>query len=295
MKIAFLGLGKMGRAMAGHLLAAGHDVTVWNRTSARTEELAAKGARVATTPAEAVAGTEAVVSMLFNDQAYEEIFFGAEREANLIGALRPGQTHVAMGTISVALSERLAAGHAQHGVDYVAAPVFGRPSVAEAGKLWIVAAGQAATIEKMQPVFAPISRGVSVVGKEPAQAHAVKLGGNFLISAMLHGLGESFVYAERQGIEPKAFFEAINSALFQSPFYALYADVMLNPPETPGATIELGAKDLGLLLAAAAAHGTRMSLGETLAGIFAEAKAQGLAQEDWAVGQYRLAQQRGVL
>lgn len=292
MKIAFLGLGKMGRAMAGHLVAAGHQVTVWNRTAERTRELAAKGARVAATAAEAVSDAEVVLSMMFNDAAYEELFLGA---APLVDALRPGQTHVVMATISASLCERLAAEHARRGVEFVAAPVFGRPSVAEAGKLWIIAAGAADAIEKIRPVLAPFSRGVSVVGAEPAQAEAVKFGGNFLICAMIHGLAESFVYAERQGIEPKAFFEAINSALFQSPFYALYADVMLNPPETPGATIELGAKDLGLLQAAAAAKGARVSLAETLAAIFVEAKAQGMADEDWAVGQYRLAQQRGSL
>lgn len=292
MKIAFLGLGKMGRAMAGHLLAAGYELTVWNRTLERAAELSAKGAHAAATPADAVAEAEVVMTMLFNDAAYEDIFFGS---GNLMEALQAGQTHVLMATISVALCERLAAEHAKRGVGFVAAPVFGRPSVAEAGKLWIIAAGAAETIEKIRPVLAPISRGVSVVGTEPAQAEAVKLGGNFLICSMIHGLGESFVYAEQQGIEPKAFFEAINSALFQSPFYALYADVMLNPPLTPGATIELGAKDLGLMQAAAAAKSTRVSLGETLSAIFAEAKAQGMADEDWAVGQYRLAQQRGIL
>jgi 3-hydroxyisobutyrate dehydrogenase-like beta-hydroxyacid dehydrogenase len=291
-KIAFLGLGKMGSAIARHLAAAGHDVTVWNRSHARAEALVASGARVAATVADAVAGAEVVVTMVFNDAAYEELFFGA---AKLIDALKPGQTHILMATISVALCERLAGEHARREVGFVAAPVFGRPSVAEAGKLWIVAAGQPETIEKIRPVFVPISRGVSVVGTEPAQAEAVKLGGNFLISAMIHGLSESFVYAERQGIDPKAFFEAINSALFQSPFYALYADVMLNPPQTPGATIELGAKDLGLLLEAARAKGTRVSLAETMAEIFAEGKAMGMAEQDWAAGQYRLAQQRGIL
>jgi 3-hydroxyisobutyrate dehydrogenase-like beta-hydroxyacid dehydrogenase len=292
MKIAFLGLGKMGRAMAGHLLAAGHELAVWNRTKESAAQLAAKGARVAATPAEAVAGAEAVVTMLFNDVAYEELFFG---QAPLLDALQPGQTHILMATISTSLCDRLAAEHARRNVGFVAAPVFGRPSVAEAGKLWTIAAGAAEAIEKIRPVFAPISRGVSVVGSEPRQAEAVKLGGNFLISAMIHSLSEAFVYAERQGIEPQAFIEAINSALFQSPFYTLYAGVMLNPPETPGATVELGAKDLRLLIEAAHAKNTRLSLAETMAGIFAEGVEQGMAQQDWAVGQYRLAQQRGIL
>jgi 3-hydroxyisobutyrate dehydrogenase-like beta-hydroxyacid dehydrogenase len=101
------------------------------------------------------------------------------------------------------------------------------------------------------------------------------------------------VFAEGQGIEPAVFFEAVNNALFQSPFYAAYAKVMLNPPEHAGATISLGAKDMRLFREAAASRNTRSSLADALAGIFAEARAAGLADEDWAVGQYRMAQKRG--
>ncbi len=131
--------------------------------------------------------------------------------------------------------------------------MFGRPNVAEEGRLWIVAAGAEQAVAKARPLLEPLSRGISVVGREPRQAHAVKLGGNFLISAMIHSLGDAFVYAEGQGIDPETFLETVNSALFQSPFYAAYGKVMLHPPEQPGATIELGEKDLRLLREAAAA------------------------------------------
>ncbi|MGD0631386.1 MAG: NAD-binding protein [Terracidiphilus sp.] len=133
-----------------------------------------------------------------------------------------------------------------------------------------------------------------MVGKEPRQAHAVKLGGNFLISAMIHSLGESFVFATGQGLEPETFFEAVNNALFQSPLYAAYANIMLHPPEQIAATIELGAKDLRLLREAAASRHTRVSLADQMAEIFAEAQRIGPAGQDWAVGQYRMAQRRGV-
>jgi 3-hydroxyisobutyrate dehydrogenase-like beta-hydroxyacid dehydrogenase len=138
-----------------------------------------------------------------------------------------------------------------------------------------------------------MSRGISVVGSEPRQAQAVKLGGNFLICAMIYALSESFVYAEGQGIAPATFFETVNSALFQSPFYALYSKVMLDPPEQAGASVALGAKDLGLLREAAASKHTRSSLADSLAEIFAEAQREGMGDQDWAVGQYRLAQKRG--
>ncbi|MFP5210755.1 MAG: NAD(P)-dependent oxidoreductase [Acidobacteriota bacterium] len=292
MKIGFLGLGKMGTPMARRLLAAGHELTVWNRSEARADPLIHEGAVLAGTPAEAELGADAIITMLFDDAAHENVFFGAH---GLMEELSPGVLHISCSTISVALSERLTAEHSSRGHQFVAAPVFGRPNVAEDGRLWIVMAGAEAAVAKARPLLEPLSRGITVVGREPRQAHAVKLGGNFLISAMIHGLGESFAYAAAQGIDPEIFLETVNSALFQSPFYAAYGNVMLHPPEQPGATIELGAKDLRLLREAAASRNTRLSLADNMAEIFAEASRIGLGNEDWAVGQYRMAQRRAAL
>ncbi len=292
MKIGFLGLGKMGTPMALRLIAAGHELSVWNRTEGRTDPLAREGAIVAGTPAEAELGADAVVTMLFDDAAHEEVLFGPN---GLMDALTRATLHISCSTISAALSERLTHEHARRGIPFVAAPVFGRPNVAEDGKLWIVAAGSADNLERARPILEPLSRGISIVGKEPRQAHALKLGGNFLISAMIHSLSEGFVFAESQGIAPDVFLEAVNSALFQSPFYAAYGKVMLNPPKVAGATIALGAKDNRLLREAAASRNTRLGFAETLAAIFAEAQQAGLGGEDWAVGQYRMAQQRSVV
>ena len=292
MKIGFVGLGKMGTPMARRLLAAGHEVTVWNRTRALAEALAAEGAQVAGTPAEAALAGEAVLTSLFDDAAHEDAVFGAE---GILDALKPGGLHISLSTISVRLSERLTSEHALRQQRFVAAPVFGRPNVAEAGRLWIVAAGSDDAVASARPLLEPLSRGISVVGREPRQAHAVKLGGNFLISAMIHSLGEAFVYAAAQDIEPETFLETVNSALFQSPFYAAYGQVMLHPPPQPGATMALGEKDLRLLREAAADRHTHLSLADNLAEIFAQARQDGLEGEDWAVGQYRMAQRRNAM
>jgi 3-hydroxyisobutyrate dehydrogenase-like beta-hydroxyacid dehydrogenase len=157
-----------------------------------------------------------------------------------------------------------------------------------------MAAGTDKAVDRACPLLKAFSRGITVVGKKPRQAHAVKLGGDFLISAMIHSLGEAFVFADRQGVDPETFFETINSALFQSPLYAAYAEIMLHPPEHVGATIELGAKDLRLLREAAASRQTHLSLADQMAEIFAEARRIGPAGQDWAVGQYRMAQNRGT-
>ena len=266
----------MGAPMARHLIAAGHELSVWNRTEGRTEPLLREGAIAAGTPAEAELGADVVITMLFDDAAHEEVLFGAN---GLMDALSPGALHISCSTISVALSERLTQEHARRGHEFVAAPVFGRPNVAEEGRLWVVAAGEDKAIAKARPLLETFSRGVSVVGVEPRQAHAVKLGGNFLISATLYSLSEGFVFAEGQGIDPAIFFETINSALFQSPFYAAYSKVMLNPPEHAGASIRLkGEKDTRLLREAAASRGTRVRLADTLADIYAQAKAAGAGE-----------------
>jgi 3-hydroxyisobutyrate dehydrogenase-like beta-hydroxyacid dehydrogenase len=281
MKIAFLGLGTMGSLMARRLLAAGHEVTVWNRHRAKAEPMAAEGANIAATPAEAARAKNTVISMLFDDTANEEVLLGP---GGALAAMESGALHIACSTISVALSERLAVEHQSRGLDYLAAPVFGRPNIAAEGKLWIVAAGADSAIAKARPVLEPLSRGISVIGAQPAQAHAVKLAGNFLITMMIQSLSEAFVFAKANGIDPAMFLETVNSALFQSPFYAAYGKVMLNPPEQPGATIELGFKDLKLFLEAAEANKVWLTAADLMQDRFEEAIASGLANADWASG-----------
>jgi len=287
MKIAFLGLGKMGRAIAGRLLASGHAVAVWNRTAGAEDELTTLGATRNASPVEAVREADVVMTMLFDDTAHEEVLLG---ETNVLDAMRPEALHISLATISVALSERLTAEHARRGQAYVAAPVFGRPNVAAEGRLWIVAAGKDGALAVARPLLETLSRGITIVGHEPRQAHAMKLGGNFLISAMIQAMCDGSVYAESQGIDPATFLETANNALFQSPFYAAYSKVMLHPPATPGATVALGAKDLRLMRESAAARSKRLRLADTLAGVFEEAAAAGLAENDWAAGMLRVAE-----
>ena len=280
-KIGFLGLGKMGSAMARRLIAAGHDVTVWNRSRTAALSLEAEGATVADSPAAAAHGKDIVLSMLFDDAANEAVLLGSD---GVISALAPGSLHIACSTISVALSEKLSREHASRGQEYVAAPVFGRPNVAAEGRLWIVVAGAASAIAKAKPVLEPISRGISVAGPQPAQAHAVKVAGNFLITMMIQSLCEVVIFAKASDIDPAAMLEMVNSALFQSPFYTAYSKVMLEPPAQPGATVALGVKDLNLFLDAARDRGVYLTIAEKMQERFEEAIAQGLQDADWAGG-----------
>lgn len=175
MRIGFLGLGNMGTPMALRLLAAGHELAVWNRTEERTKPLLREGAIAAATPAEAELGADAVITMLLDDDAYEEVFFGVHR---LIDAFSPGGLHVLCGTIGIALCERLTVEHAIRDIDFVAARVFGSVSDAAEGRLRILAAGADNALDRARPLLDAFSRDITMAGKEPRLAFAIKLGAN---------------------------------------------------------------------------------------------------------------------
>ncbi len=294
MKIGFLGLGKMGVPMVRRLLGAGHSVVIWNRSRERAEELVSEGATVASTAADAVLGQDAVLSSLKDDASHEEVFFGAGGVAGgVLDALAQGQLHVSLSTLSVALSKRFTEEHARRGQRFVGAPVFGRPNVAVVGRLWVAAAGADEDVNAARPALEPLSRGITVVGAEPWQAHALKLGGNFMIASMIQTMSEAFVFAEAQDIDPQVFFATVNAALFQSTFYEAYAKVMFQPLAQPGATIQLGAKDTRLFREAGGAAGFDSGLAAYLAAELQRAIEAGLGEADWPTSTYRVTRQLG--
>ena len=280
MKIAFLGLGKMGSAIARLLVKSGEELTVWNRTAGRAEALGREGAKIAQSAAEAAAGADVVFTMLMDDPALREVLY----KGKVLESLGSGAIHVSLSTLSVALSKELTEEHAKRGQHFVAAPVFGRPHIAEAGKLWVVLGGAAEPVEKVRPLVEKFSRGISVVGENPWSAHALKLGGNFLITAMIASLSEGFVYAGALGVEPAIFLETVNKALFQSPFYEMYGKIMLTPPEKPGATMAVGEKDMRLFREAAQDSKVRTPLADVFMATFHRAFEAGMKDADWAAG-----------
>ena len=288
MNISFLGLGKMGTPIARHLSQRGEDLTVWTRTASHADPLRQHGAKVAATPAEAVSAANSVFSMFLDDAAYESVFF----KSKVFDALHRGSIHVCLSTLSVAMSRRLTSEHTARGQHFVAAPVFGRPHVAEAAKLWIAVGGAKEPVERIRPLLESFSRGITVVSEHPWSAHALKLGGNFLITAMIAALTESFIFAEALEIEPEVFLQTANDALFQSPFYELYGKIMLHPPETPGATMAVGEKDLRLFREAAHAGRVTTPLADLFMTTFHRAFEAGMKDADWAGGYYRL--ERGL-
>jgi 3-hydroxyisobutyrate dehydrogenase-like beta-hydroxyacid dehydrogenase len=283
MRIAFLGLGQMGFAIAKLLAEKQHDITVWNRTASAAGPLLALGAKPAATPAEAVGAADVVFTMLFDDHAVEDVMFTHKA----LEAIPGDAIHVSLSTISVALADRLEAAHTAHQQRFLGVPVFGRPAVAAEGKLWLVIGGSADTIAEVKPLLEAFSRGSTHVGDRPSQANAVKLGGNFLITSMIAAFSEAFTVAQSQGVDPSVFLETINSALFQSAFVANYGKVMLDPPEKPGATIKLGAKDTRLFQESAEPGKTPTPLADLYQHRLQAAIAAGRGDEDWAAGYLR--------
>ena len=277
----------MGVPLVNVLLRAGHYVTVWNRTPKPLKDLGLDRAHLANSVAAAVDGCDVAFTMLADDKATEEVVYA---HRGLLARLPENSIHIALSTIGVALSRRLTASHAEAGQHYIAAPVFGRPNVAAEGKLWIIAAGDTAIVERVRLLLATMGRGLTILGKEPCQANAAKLAGNMLITAMIQSLSESFVFAQAHGVNPELFLKTVNEALFQSPFYLRYGNVMLHPPQHPGSTAEIGAKDTRLLREAAEEAGIRMPLADYFQQQLNTAIENGMGHTDWAVAQYRMAE-----
>jgi 3-hydroxyisobutyrate dehydrogenase-like beta-hydroxyacid dehydrogenase len=213
MNVGFIGLGHMGAGMAANLLRAGYCVTVYNRTPAKAEALVAQGAKGASGVVDACRG-DAVFTMLADDDAVASVVLGA---GGVIEGLSAGALHISSSTISVAMSDRLAKAHAKAGQRFVAAPVFGRPDVAAAGRLFIVAAGEQAAVAAAAPLLDAIGQKTFVVSETPKIANLVKLSGNFLIAAVIEALGEAMALVGRGGVDQRQYLEILTSTLFGAP------------------------------------------------------------------------------
>ena len=280
MKIAFIGLGNMGSHMARHLLRAGHELTVWNRTQSKAEELRTEGAKVAKSAGETVKDVEAVVTMLADDHAVESSVL---HSGGVLENLPPGAVHISMSTISVALSQKLAEEHGQHGHQYVAAPVFGRPEAAQAGKLFVVVAGDKTAVERCKPLLEVLGQRVFVIGDKPEMANVVKLSGNFLIASAIESLGEAIALTRKYGIDPRDYVEFLTNSVFAAPIYKTYGGIIAEEKYKPaGFKLRLGLKDVRLALAAAEAVDTPLPFASVLRDHMLTAIGRGMEDMDWS-------------
>jgi 3-hydroxyisobutyrate dehydrogenase-like beta-hydroxyacid dehydrogenase len=282
MDIGFVGLGNMGFGMASNLLRAGHRVTAYNRSAGKVDDLAAHGARPARTVAEACGG-DAVVSMLADDDAVEAVTFGDD---GILARLAAGAVHVSSSTISVEMSRRLAAAHADADQRFVAAPVFGRPQAAEAAKLFVVAAGDPLAVQTVAPLFEAIGQRTFVIADDPTAASLVKLSGNFLIASVIESLGEAMALVAKAGVDKQQYVEILTSTLFDAPVYHTYGGLIAREEFEPaGFAATLGLKDVRLALAAGEELRVPLPLASLLRDRFLTLLANGGEHLDWsAVG-----------
>ncbi len=277
--VGVVGLGGMGSGIASQLLTAGHKVRVYNRTTTAAYPLVAKGALRADTAADAVESGGIVITMVANDAALEAVVGG---DGGFLEKLGRGGIHISMSTISVALARSLAARHEAHGSAWVAAPVFGRPEAAASGKLWILQSGRAEAKARVRPVLEALSQGLFDSGEAPDAAPVGKIAGNFLIASASEAMGEAFALLQKSGVDARVFHEMMAKSIFACPIYANYGRFILDRAFTPpGFKLSLGAKDVGLALAAGAETQTPMPLAGLLRDRFLSAMAQGRGELDW--------------
>jgi 3-hydroxyisobutyrate dehydrogenase-like beta-hydroxyacid dehydrogenase len=278
MDVGVIGLGGMGSGMAKALMKAGHRVRVWNRTPAKADALVADGAVRAETPAHAFGG-EAAISMLADDRAVREIILDT-------GALEQapgGFVHLSASTISVELAQELEAVHARFGVGFLSTPVFGRPDLAEAGQLNVLAAGDPALIQRMRPVLDAIGRALWPMGERPHQANVAKLCGNFTLACAIEAMAEAFTLARRWEVDPARLAEVLTGTLFNAPAYKVYAPILIEERFEPaGFKLELGLKDVREALKAGEAKAVPMPFASLLRDAFVEAMAHGDGDKDWS-------------
>jgi 3-hydroxyisobutyrate dehydrogenase-like beta-hydroxyacid dehydrogenase len=279
MKIGFLGLGNMGQAVAGNLLKGGHELLVWNRSPDAAQPLVEQGATAVSDPAQAFAA-DVVFSMLADDQALRTVLL----DSGLLQRIKGPLIHINMATISVTFADELATLHAAQGIDYIAAPVMGRPNMAAAAKLNIMAAGSAQAIDTVQPLLDLIGSKTWHMGDVPSRANAMKLAMNFMLVSAIEAMSEAAVLVTRHGLKSADLVELASSTIFPGPVYAGYGALIGERQYEPAAfKAVLGLKDVDLVLAAARQVSVQMPGAEMIRAHLQDTVEHGQGEMDLAV------------
>jgi 3-hydroxyisobutyrate dehydrogenase len=274
-KVAFLGLGKMGRGMAGRLLDAGFDVAVWNRNPAQAEELIARGARHAATPAEAAREAQAIFTMVSDDNASQSVWLGADGAATTVTA---GALAIECSTVSHQHALDLANALRARGLIYIDCPVTGLPQAAAAGELTLLVGAEASDLDKARPFLAPLGHTIRHFG--PVGAGTVyKLINNLMGAIQIAGIAEGIAIAEQAGLDMALVREALESSVVASPQVLRHAPRMIARDfSNPTFTAALRHKDARY--AAALAETLRLELPLSRAAVASYERATDAAPDD---------------
>ncbi|MEQ1760343.1 MAG: NAD(P)-dependent oxidoreductase [Vicinamibacterales bacterium] len=279
MRVAFIGLGRMGSGMVGRLLTLGFPIAVYDRVPGQREAMAACGAVACDSVAAAVRSCEVVLTMVTDDQALSAVV-----SDGLIDALPTGAIHVAMGTHGIPAIEALEAAHADRGQTLLAAPVFGRPDFAARGDLGIAVGGPEPARARCMPLFNVMGTRVFVAGSRAKTASAIKVANNFLLGCAIEAMGEAFAMVERHSVGRQQFYDFLSEGFLAAPAYTVYGRIIADESYGQvGVTARIGLKDAKLALAAAAAAGVTLPSAQVWHASLEKAIASGDGDKDWAV------------
>lgn len=279
-RVAFIGLGRMGAAIASNILKHGIPLTVWNRTRSKCTALEAQGALIADSPAEAVREADLLLTSLMDDQSILDVLHG---EQGALAGLQRGKTHACLATISPSFAEELSKLHGAAGSRYVSAPVLGRPDAAAAGQLLSLLAGDPESIDLVTSVASAYSKFVRVIDGPASAANTVKLCLNYTVVTLIEMFGEVYAFAEACGINA-AVIEEFYQQSFNHPAMKLYANRILhrNFDSTDGFSVTGGLKDVALMVDAAKTAGAELEIGKIALEKLRAAIERGWAERDWS-------------
>ncbi|MFI6081135.1 NAD(P)-dependent oxidoreductase [Streptomyces sp. NPDC051217] len=278
LEVAVLGTGIMGAAMARNLCRTGHAVRVWNRTRAKAEPLAADGARIADTPADAVRGADIVLTILYDGAA------ALETMTEATPGLRPGMIWLQSSTAGLDGLVPLAELAAAHELVFFDSPVLGTRAPAEQGRLTVLAAGPQDARDTVTPVLEAVGSRTLWVGDDGVSGAAtrLKLVCNSWVLAVTNGAAEAMALSKGLGVDPRAFLDVMSGGTLDCGYLHIKASAILDEDYTPNFGLATAAKDARLIVQAAEAEGVRVDVAEAGANRFARAQAQGHGDKDMA-------------
>jgi 3-hydroxyisobutyrate dehydrogenase-like beta-hydroxyacid dehydrogenase len=293
MKVSFIGLGKMGLAMSDRILGGGHDLAVYNRTASKAADLVSRGAKQMASVADAARYGDVVITVVENDAAMTSV---ALEPGGLVASMPKGAIHIAMGTHSISLVKKLTKAHADAGQTLISAPVMGRPPVAAAGQLGIIAGGPADAIAKVQPLFDVMGRRTFAGGPDPVGAAAAKISVNFILACAIESMGEGFTLAEKCGVPPASFYDMLTDGLFAGPAHKIYGKIIADKAYfgEPGFSVTTGLKDVTLALAAGESAAVPLPSGNVVRDRLLSAIAHGDSDRDWSIMALEQAKASGI-
>jgi 3-hydroxyisobutyrate dehydrogenase-like beta-hydroxyacid dehydrogenase len=249
MRVGFIGLGRMGSGMAGRVLSGGHELAIFDPVTAQMTPLMNAGARAASSVADVCVDRDVVITMLVEDATVIDVALGTN---GLCDSLPAGAIHLVMGTHGVSTVRALEARHHSNDQYLVAAPVLGRPDLAAAGQLGIVAAGAEAAMGRVQPLLNVMGRRTFLAGSKPESATAIKLANNAVLGCAMVAMAEGFALVRKYGVVPQVFQDVMTEGLFSAPAYKVYGQKMVDESfDQVGSPIHVGLKDANLIAAAA--------------------------------------------